>query len=474
MRVFRTTYRTRDGQTREASKWYIEVRDHLAIVRRFPAFTDKGQSGALGRQIERLIRYRAAGEQPDPQLSRWLEQVPESLPRRFVSIGRLDSARASAGKPLSQHVNDFEQALRDKGDTDQQATQVASRVRRIVEGCKFQTWTDIQASRIQRYIAERRQDEAGISCQTANFHLAAIKQFAAWMVSDRRAGESPVAHLKGFKAGEVREDRRHPRRALEVDEARRLLDAARKAPRRFGMSGAERSMLYRLADMIKADLAATEEVDAQGSVTRKAIPYVDETGRYADFHSLRHTTGSFLAAAGVHPKVAQEILRHSRIELTMGIYTHTLHGQQSEAVAKLPDLSLPSTESQQAKTGTDDSVLASCLARQGGKEQTSVDGHGQIAEQRVGDTEAENPCSQANNEVSDAESRQAAVGFEPTDNGFANRRLWPLGYAAGVFHTSLSLIPIPVSFGNRNFLRSHGRSALRCYANSVDKAFEIP
>ncbi len=26
--------------------------------------------------------------------------------------------------------------------------------------------------------------------------------------------------------------------------------------------------------------------------------------------------------------------------------------------------------------------------------------------------------------------RQAAVGFEPTNNGFANRRLRPLGYAA--------------------------------------------
>jgi hypothetical protein len=199
MRLFKTTYRARDGQTRQARKWYIEVRDHLATVRRFPASTDKGQSEALGRQIERMVRCRAAGDQPDPQLSRWLEQVPDSLRRRFVSIGLLDSTRASAGRPLSEHIEDFEQALRDKGDTEQQAKQVVSRVRRVVEGCKFQTWTDIQASRVQRYIAELREGETGISCQTANFYLAAIKQFAAWMVSDRRASESPVAHLKGFR-----------------------------------------------------------------------------------------------------------------------------------------------------------------------------------------------------------------------------------------------------------------------------------
>jgi hypothetical protein len=33
-------------------------------------------------------------------------------------------------------------------------------------------------------------------------------------------------------------------------------------------------------------------------------------GRYADFHALRHTTGSLLAASGAHPKVA--ILRAER------------------------------------------------------------------------------------------------------------------------------------------------------------------
>ncbi len=73
-----------------------------------------------------------------------------------------------------------------------------------------------------------------------------------------------------------------------------------------------------------------------------------------DFHSLRHTTGSLLAASGVHPKVAQSILRHSDINLTMSIYTHTLTGQESQAIDSLPDL-LPSKNKQSATaTGTDD------------------------------------------------------------------------------------------------------------------------
>ena len=46
-------------------------------------------------------------------------------------------------------------------------------------------------------------------------------------------------------------------------------------------------------------------------------------------------------------------MRHSDINLTMSLYTHTLRGQESEAVENLPDLSLPRKESQKS-TGTDD------------------------------------------------------------------------------------------------------------------------
>ena len=46
--------------------------------------------------------------------------------------------------------------------------------------------------------------------------------------------------------------------------------------------------------------------------------------------------------------------RHSDINLTMGEYTHVLRRHQSEAVAKLPDLSQPSKKRQRAlSTGTD-------------------------------------------------------------------------------------------------------------------------
>ena len=129
-----------------------------------------------------------------------------------------------------------------------------------------------------------------------------------------------------------------------------------KMPNLKAFGGTYKQLTRRTSDMIRADLAATEIKDGYGKTIKEAIPYIDDAGCYADFHSLRHTNGSLLAASGVHPKVAQSIMRHSTIDLTMSRYTHTLRGQESEAVAKLPDLSLPGKQIQKA-TRTDDEVV---------------------------------------------------------------------------------------------------------------------
>ncbi|WP_328466639.1 tyrosine-type recombinase/integrase [Streptomyces sp. NBC_00448] len=52
----------------------------------------------------------------------------------------------------------------------------------------------------------------------------------------------------------------------------------------------------------------------------------------------RHTCGTLLAFLKVHPKVAQAILRHSQISMTMDIYTHVVDEDQRAAAALLADL----------------------------------------------------------------------------------------------------------------------------------------
>jgi len=327
------------------------------------------------------------------------------------------------------HVEDFKASLEADGNTGQYVRATISRVERVFEGCRFSAWTNISASRVKTFIAYLRKDRMdektgqvgqGISIQTANYYLQATKQFCRFMVQDRRALESPLEHLSKMDSNA---DARRKRRALEPDEIRRLLEVTLAAPERFGLSGHQRTMLYRLA--IETGLRASElrsltvssfdfdecTVTVQAAYTKNrkdctlplrvemaatlktyvagklphvnvfsvpqrtaemlrsdleatGIDYQDEAGRYVDFHSLRHMRGSLLAAAGVHPKVAQSLMRHSDIRLTMERYTHTLSGQESQAVADLPDLSLPSDQKQRAAaTGTDgkEDVFATCL-----------------------------------------------------------------------------------------------------------------
>jgi integrase len=47
------------------------------------------------------------------------------------------------------------------------------------------------------------------------------------------------------------------------------------------------------------------------------IPYRDDMGRVVDFHALRHSYITLLSRSGVAPRVAQELARHSTLDLTM-------------------------------------------------------------------------------------------------------------------------------------------------------------
>jgi len=61
---------------------------------------------------------------------------------------------------------------------------------------------------------------------------------------------------------------------------------------------------------------------------------VDAGLPYMSFHDLRHSAATIFMKMGVPPKVVQEILGHSNINITLGIYSHVLPGMQDEAMGK--------------------------------------------------------------------------------------------------------------------------------------------
>lgn len=83
-----------------------------------------------------------------------------------------------------------------------------------------------------------------------------------------------------------------------------------------------------LVKILKRDLAAA------------GIPYRDERGRTLDVHALRYTTATFLSRAKVSPRVAQRMMRHSDIKLTMQVYTDVHQLDEADALAALPAMPL--------------------------------------------------------------------------------------------------------------------------------------
>ena len=72
------------------------------------------------------------------------------------------------------------------------------------------------------------------------------------------------------------------------------------------------------------------------SITHEWVRLLGKRGlRRIRFHDLRHAHATHLLASGVHPKVASERLGHSKVGITLDLYSHVMPGMQEDAVAKV-------------------------------------------------------------------------------------------------------------------------------------------
>ena len=190
MTVRPVTYTDRNGRRRRSRKYYVCFTDHMGRRRRIPGFTDRLATQRLAEKIERLVLARMSGEPPDRDLTEWLQHLPGDILKRLVKAGLVDQRRAAALKPLIEHVKDFERSLRDRGNTEQHVRLTVQRMSDVLEGCGFRYWQDIDASKVEEYLAWLRNGPRNLSMASSNYYLRAIKQFCRWMVRERRATES--------------------------------------------------------------------------------------------------------------------------------------------------------------------------------------------------------------------------------------------------------------------------------------------
>jgi integrase len=83
------------------------------------------------------------------------------------------------------------------------------------------------------------------------------------------------------------------------------------------------------------------------------IPKRDDRGRTICLHALRHSFGTLLSQSGVAPRVAQAAMRHSTIQLTMGVYTDARLLDVAGALKSLPKIPLAVARLDPTGTGQD-------------------------------------------------------------------------------------------------------------------------
>jgi len=390
MKIFKPTFKGKDGKTKICQCWYIGFTDNRGVRRRLPAYTILKASEKLAEVIKELI---VCNGNLTAELQKQVEQLPQKVQQNLIKFGIIDGRQVknNLGKTLGEHLDDFAAALLAKGASKSYVKYLLARIKHLFDVCAFKMYGDIDANKIYTTLASWRGD-SGIGQRTFNYYLKATKQFCRWMIRERRASINPIEHLTTI----TQTEKRRQRRALTLDEQRRLIQAAENGTMHHNLTGYERALVYKLAlqtglraneirNLIKVDfdftarkitvknaytknrklaiicLTPTLAADLKNYLADKLpnvkafeipvqpskmiqidlaaanIPYKTDEGQ-ADFHSLRHDFITNLAVSGVQPYEAMELARHSTITLTMNHYTHTKLESLRKIIDAQPDL----------------------------------------------------------------------------------------------------------------------------------------
>ena len=399
-----------------AEKYTILYTDENGKRRKRAGYTDKKRSDRLANDLQERAREIRDG----------------------LADPKAEAYRDHAARPLADHLADWTNALEAKNNTTTHVELFTARAKRVVAllaGAKlceidppkctkhkdlpgFESalakatasvrLSDLTAERVQQALATLKTE--GRSLATLNHHRAAVKSFAAWCYDTHRTRENSLRRVAGFNA---KEDRRHDRRTISLEELQQLIAVAEQGPTFMGMTGRARALCYRLAvatglryseiasirpesfdwdapsvtvaaaytkngdpatlpipEELVSDLAAyvaplnpkmpVFPLPAQKGakllrldLKAAKIPYRDAGDLVFDFHSLRCEMATLADAAGVSPRVVQKMMRHSTLELT-GRYTRPRAVDIEAAASKLPSLKPDSSAPEAAvMTGTD-------------------------------------------------------------------------------------------------------------------------
>ena len=322
-------------KSRGVSKGHLE--DRMLCLNEFLAYT---RAKTLGR-LDLVEAQRWMGEMADAgRLS------ARSINKRFQSLRQLGRWLVRARRHTH---NPFE------GLTPRNEAIDRKRVRRAL--------TDDEVGRLLNSARTRPIEEARRIASVER--LSPKREAKLRRVGETRAYIYEFALATGLRKGELR-----GLTWADVDEERRTLTV------RASIAKNKKRTELPLRSDVAADLAANRaRVAAAGHGTEAAerlfpgplfpthgtvkadfvhagLDGEDDQGRVVDFHALRQTMITRLSAAGVHPRTAQALARHAKLDLTMRCYTdESLLGLRAALEAGRPSPSSVGRRGRRRTTG---------------------------------------------------------------------------------------------------------------------------
>ncbi len=402
---------------------------------RLVAYSDRRASLRLEENIKVLDACIMSGERPDRELSLWLDGLPERFKQKLVKYNLVSKCQLEKNKSLEKHLDDFIAFLMQQESKGALQTKriklIKARLTRLFKECDFVSLVNITVVAVDNWISIKYKN-GELSAKTLNHYLQNLKQFCKWLFDHNRLHDNLVSVLRPIRLNSANTQQR---RALSENEISRLMQSTVESEEIYsGLNGIERSMVYQLAlttglrhneirtlnrdDFdLDAGIVIVRDVNAKNDRTdilplqrslqdrlykyfidfpalpkAKAfagmgtkgfamlkkdlivagIAYENEYGK-ADFHALRHTFCSMLAKSGVLPQIAQRLMRHSDINLTMKAYTHILIEDKKEAIAVLPEINVFSDTYDSTATVGEELILNGVACRGGEKLANSAD-----------------------------------------------------------------------------------------------------
>ncbi len=288
------------------------------------------------------------------------------------------SVKQALALPLSNHLENY---LFEKGqEWSPMHFQMSSyRLKKLIRDCSWRHINDITAFSFTQWRARQP-----CCSKTCNEFLSALSAFMKWLIKNDFAETNPIEKIEPLKKAGQTFDRRvftaeeFCTLLASVDDLNRKMAyitvaytgfrraelaniewcdvhldtevpyiSARASTTKNGKEAEQNIPEFFVEALRQFRPASAKETDKVFSVPsmkvyksdlkRAGIPYEDERGNRRDFHALRKMFNTLLQTNGTAPRVAQELMRHSDIKLTMGVYTDARLLPKKQAVDALPD-----------------------------------------------------------------------------------------------------------------------------------------